>query len=300
MELTTRAILLSAVASIALALGATHQSVKQAPPRVSAAAASPTAASTATVSSTAAPTLTSMTTVSATPAVPASTPTVALPVASAEPIITKATISSRVVEDSNRNGVSDAGDVLTSAAPMVLVPWSDPSKEITLITAKDGAFSFTDLPSDSYTIRIAWPTGFVGNVTADDLPNILRVAFRVTSDGKIDVPSPFPDTWPGIPLEKFDPVHDRTILGALPDTILVNYLDPRLSAILPGTGETGPVYVGAVDVAKALRGGPGAVSLPPTGSPAVGAGAGSRWTWLAAAAIVLSFIAAAGVRLRRD
>jgi DNA-binding CsgD family transcriptional regulator len=175
---------------------------------------------------------------------------------------TKSEVASRVVEDSNQNGVSGEGDVLTSAAAMSLIPWSDPTKEIVLVTAKDGAFSFTDLPAGAYTIRLAWPTGFVGNVTADDLPFILRAAFQVMTDGEVVVPSPFPETWPGLPLEKFDPVHDRTLLGPLPATILVKYIDPRLSAILPGT--SGRAYVGTVDVAAALI---AQSTPPPTSEP---------------------------------
>lgn len=209
------------------------------------------------------------------------------------------TYGSRLVEDVNANGVRDDADRVPRQSAANLVPWANPTGSvISLITAEDGHFAFKNLPPGDYSLRLYWPGGFVSPQASDELPDILRGAFRVNADGTIGVPDPLPETWPGLP-EPFDVAKNRAVLGPLPGEILLNKVDPNVVILSPGIADPGAA-VGEIDVGAYLSGG-GSPSLPTAGARADDAG--SRPLWIAP--VVLAALLALGastavIRRRRQ
>lgn len=207
-----------------------------------------------------------------------------------------ATVSSIFVEDVNENRVRD-DDGVSRQTIVGLIPWSEPTAEasLELITGLDGSFAFKNLPPGDYSLRLYWPTGFVEPPASDELPDIIRAAFRINEDGSIGAPDPFPAAWPGLPLEPFDPARDRTILGSLPSEILLNKHD---GSVLPPSSTGGPAAIGEIDVGAYLAGRSGvSPQLPASGVSAANEGSPFGWYRIAAFAVLLA--AAAGFLLTR-
>jgi hypothetical protein len=128
-----------------------------------------------------------------TPEAPAATP-------AAEPSPRPAafTVSGRLVVDENGNGAADDADTAPVLVYLSLLPWSmahrlvnpDPASDISglvvaLYSAPDGSFSFDNVPADSYTMRVHWPTGFATKGAVSTAPFWWRAAFRITETGEI-------------------------------------------------------------------------------------------------------------------
>lgn len=209
-----------------------------------------------------------------------------------------ATISARLVEDLNDNGQFDAEDGPPSQRTLVqLVPWATPDRFVRVLTADDGSFSFVNVPEGDYTLSVWWMSGFVGD-SSERLPHALRIVLRVTSDGAIATPSPLPTTWPELPTEEFNPERDGTIIGSVPDVILLKLKPPGLFPYPVEVGDTagGPPPIGVVDVGQALRERPAA--LPPTGGGPRD-DADSLLRWLGAGVLALAVLSGLTVARRR-
>ncbi len=219
-------------------------------------------------------TSTPSTSLSPTPSLPTPSPTLPTMEPTAAPAV-GATLTGRIVEDLDSDRLPDDADGIPSQSVMYLTPWSRTDAAVGLLT-ENGRFTFSNIPEGDYTLRIYWPAGFASPEAASDLPHILRAVFHVNTDGTISAPPVLPKTWPGRTDEPFDPAQDRTIIGAIPDPILVNRKDPNVLATVPDAGaDTIALGSGSIDVSVALGG--TTLALPSTGE---GQTAGSRG-WMA-------------------
>lgn len=227
------------------------------------------------------------------------TPTGTAPAAAETPMLTPPptqggfAVKVQLIEDTNQNGIADTADSTPAQTVVSLVAWVNPTVDIVLITGNDGTFSFENLPVGDYTLRLYWPGGFAPGLAPDHLPDILRAVFRVTKEGTLETPDPLPLTWPGLPAESFDPVNDRTLVGFVPDKILLREKDPGVIAVGPHI-DTGATAVGSIDVAAALQGS-APIRLPSTG----GGDTGARTVLSVVAGVALSLAAAGAIVLRQ-
>jgi hypothetical protein len=213
---------------------------------------------------------------------------------------TPGTLSVRLIEDINENLRRDDGDAVPAQTVAVLVPWADTTKVIELITAKDGTFAFENIPPGDYSLRLFWPAGFVSAGSSAAIPHLIRAVFRVSADGAFTTPDPLPATWPGLPLEKFDPPTDGTIIGQFPAEIVLKRKDPDVGAVLPGAGDAAfALGVGRIDVGAALRGETPAL-LPDTGSGGQLDGGASAWAAGGPVVVLSSLAFVIAMRRRRE
>jgi hypothetical protein len=210
-----------------------------------------------------------------------------------------ATISARLVEDTNGNGQRDVEDKPPSEQTLIqLLPWSGSvDRIVSLLTDADGSFSFVNVPEGDYTLYVWWMAGFV-NGGSDEAPHVLRAVLRIDGDGFITAPSPLPATWPGTLGSEFNPERDRTIIGSVPPFIL---LKPKPAGLVPypvSVGDTtaGPPPIGSVDVGLIL-------AQQPTALPRTGGGPADDVSgllrWLGAAALALAVLSGLIIARRR-
>lgn len=209
------------------------------------------------------------------------------------------TIAGRLVEDVNGNRQLDPEDGPPSQQTLIqLLPWSLPAEQpLSILTADDGSFTFANVPEGDYTLYVWWMAGFVDGGSQES-PHLLRAVVRVGSDGAITAPSPLPATWPGTPGSEFNPEKDGTIIGTVPEVIL---LKPKPPGLFPypvsvGEGIQGSLAVGSVDVGQALARRP--FALPPTGAGPADAGS-DLLRWLGAAALALAALSGLTIARRR-
>lgn len=178
--------------------------------------------------------------------------------------IGRTSLTTTLIEDLDASRSKTAADGVPAQSPVYLVPWAKPDAVIGLLTV-EGKFTFANVPEGDYTIRIYWPAGFASPEASPELPLILRAAVHVDEEGGLTAPPAYPETWPGPTMERFDPARDRTILGALPDSIVVNRKDADVLASVPdAAADTIAFAEGSIDVGAALGG--TAVGLPSTGA----------------------------------
>ncbi len=190
-----------------------------------------------------------------------------------------------------------------------LYPWHRPDLGIELRSDLEGRSTFANVPVGNYIIRIYWPAGFAAPVAGDDVPDLLRGVFTVQGDGTVIAPPTLPSTWPdGAPLgegEPFDPATDRSVIGPLPPTILLNEKDPGTISVSTGSAP-GEIAVGIVDVGLILQragiapsGGIGGITTPNAGSGS-GSSEVAAWALAGAMALVVAAVALFAVARRRS
>jgi hypothetical protein len=227
------------------------------------------------------------------------------------------------MEDLNDNGQLDDADGPASKQTIVqLVPWSRQPEGIQpfapptvlpdeadvaeqegptldLLTAEDGAFSFTNVPPGDYTLRVWWSAGFVsgGSPTVRD---VYQVIFRVDPDGRVLSPGLPPSEWRGVLSTATDREADVALVGQVPSTILLRRTPETLVPFPVSTGDgRGPPPVGTLDVLSAWQKALAAdLALPPTGLQGDAGGKGYV-RWLIFGSLVLIGAAALALPRRR-
>ena len=230
----------------------------------------------------------------------------ATPVASATAPAASPTPSPRPVEPGalrlrfiERAGTSER---VPAQIQMYLAPAGEPQRSVELRTAADATAAILNLPADDYMLRIYWPGGFVDPPAADDLPLILRAYFRVQADGSIVVPADLPATWPDGTSEPFDPAQDRTVLGRLPELIVLGEKHPDVLSFAPSSGGVLLTAVGVLDAGAVYGTAP---SRPPVIAPNPGTGGASNggtyaWLLMLPAAAALTLLAWGAARRQRN
>lgn len=225
---------------------------------------------------------------------------------------TSTDISSRLVVDTNGNGVVDDSDgpgqtlvelaiwahaepntaLFTSKGSCARARGEEPAQlALQMLTDANGHFTFSNVPAGDYTVWVWWIGGFQQGST-ESVPDLLRAAVRVNKDGTVGVPEPLPDSWPeGFGSERLDVARDHVILGELPPVILLKQKPPNVFPY-PLSSNTLVLGEGALNVGSLLEG--DFASLP-----AVGSGSESRsgshlvMAWVALAALVLAGVGVA-------
>lgn len=201
--------------------------------------------------------------------VPEATPTAfVFPTPHSDVLSTSGSISGRVLQDVNGNGIADSSD--TGAETLVDIIGSPEQPGTSLLTAQDGSFEVRGLAPRTYGVMIWWSPGFIGE-TSLHRPSLFVSALDVSSDG--------------------------TVRGYLPDVLLGEPIEPGINPYPVRSGGAAPIPGGFVD----LGGHSSPVGLPATGTTSQE----GQW-WQPVVIVLICFLGAAivavtiGRRFRGD